>query len=176
MMSFKRLFLTATLLIFVLSSATLQVLAEQESTFSTQVPEIKYEQINPDLGSKYILKRLREKIRGIFSFSASSKEKFYRELANRRLAELKYVVEKKDLNHHEVASKRYFTTVGQLTEYILSNKSLERRKEEVANLLSSHLLVVEDLQKYFRDTTAEWRFIKHDADYLRIYIGKLQGK
>lgn len=148
---------------------------ENKATFQN-TKKVEYEKVNPDSGYRYILKRFQEKLKLAFLFSASDKERFYEELVARRLAELKYIVEKNDRFRHEIASKRYFTTAGQLTEYILKNKNLESKKQDVENLLSSHLPVIDDLEKRFNDTTAEWRFIKHDADYLRIYIGKLQDK
>lgn len=149
--------------------------SSSSSPSPTAVPmKVTYEKTNPNDGFSYITKRLGEKVKLIlFSFSANGKESFYKELANRRLAELKYVIDNKDLNSFEIATIRYSTTVGEWTEHILAKK-LDDKKKPAIEVLSTHTPVVEQLMQGFDGTTAEWRFVKQDADYIRIYISKLQ--
>lgn len=137
--------------------------------------EVAYEKINPNGGFGYVTKRLGEKVKLFFlSFSRENKEGYYAELAGRRLAELKYVIEKEDLNNFEIATIRYSSTVGEWTEFILDEK-LEERKRSAVEVMTKHLPVVEKLMTKYDGTTAEWRFVKQDADYLNIYISKLQN-
>lgn len=139
--------------------------------------KVDYEKINPSDGFGYAKKRLKDKIKlFLFSFSPAKKLELYKEILGDRLAELKYVVDKKDWSDHERTSIRYATTAGEITEFVLKNKSLENRTGEISDLLSSHLPVIMDLETNFNDTTAEWRFIKHDEDYLKIYISQLSGR
>lgn len=139
------------------------------------VMEVAYEKTNANSGFGYVTKRLGEKVKLFFlSFSAEGKESYYTELAGRRLAELKYVIEKEDKNNFEIATIRYSSTVGEWIEFILDEK-LDERKEPAAGILTKHLPVVEKLMTKYDGTTAEWRFVKQDFDYLNIYISKLQN-
>jgi len=72
----------------------------------------------------------------------------------------------------EKATIRYSTTVGTWAEYI-QKKKLNDQKQSAVETLSSHLGVVEKLMTKYDPTTAEWRFVKHDFDFLNIYISKL---
>ncbi|TSC90504.1 MAG: Uncharacterized protein G01um10145_176 [Microgenomates group bacterium Gr01-1014_5] len=142
---------------------------------SPSAMEVPLEKINPDDGFAYLTKRLEEKVKlFLFSLSANSKENFYKELANRRLAELKYVIENDKKGNFEVATIRYSSTVGEWTEFILDEK-LDESKGPAVEVLTKHLPVVEKLMTKYDGTTAEWRFVKQDFDYLNIYISKLQN-
>lgn len=90
-----------------------------------------------------------------------------------RLAELKHIVDKRDIANIQTSTQRYSATAGQLTEFVLQKKNLADKKAEARELLLSHLPVVEELKSAYNDTTAEWRFVEHDVDYLKIYISQL---
>ena len=142
---------------------------------SPSAMEVPLEKINPDGGFSYLTKRLEEKVKlFLFSVSTSSKENFYKELAKRRLAELKYVIESDKKGNFEVATIRYSSTVGEWTEFILDEK-LDKSQEPAVEVLTKHLPVVEKLMTKYDGTTAEWRFVKQDFDYINIYISKLQN-
>ena len=144
---------------------------EQNSPPPSAAKTISYENINPKDGYQYSLKRLKEKLTlVILTFSAKSKYNYYNELLKTRLAELKYVVDKKDISNIETTSQRYSQTAGELVDFVLKNK-LET--EKVKENLASQKKVVEELALAFNDTTAEWRFIKHTLDYIDIYISQL---
>ena len=64
---------------------------------------------------------------------------------------------------------RYSSTVGMLANFIIES-GLSTRKEPADQLLSTHIPVVEQLMTKYDSTTAEWRFVKQDFDYLNIYI------
>jgi hypothetical protein len=139
-----------------------------------QTNEYPYEKINPSSGYKYSIKRLKEKLTlMISSVSKGRKAQVYKKLANTRLAELKQVVENKDMANFENATKRYYTRVGQYVEYITAKKQ-DKYKEEARVLLKDHEKVLAPLKEKFNDTTAEWRFLKHDSDYLELYSKKLK--
>ena len=127
---------------------------------------VNYERVNPNDAYKYKFKRLREKITLlVLSPSPNHKADYYEKLLNVRLAELKYVVDNKDAANIETSSGRYSATAGQLTEYII-NKNLDEHKQKTADIMSSHLPVLEKLKESFDATTAVWRFIEYDVDYL----------
>lgn len=166
---------TLVLSLFILSSfITLPTALSQESTPSArQEFQLSGDYVRP--GSfQYGLARLKENIRLlILSPLVSPKADFYETLADKRLGELDGVVSERDLNNLEKSSIRYFTTVGLLTEYV-NKKNLNERKSRIAEKLLKHKAVVEELMPSFNDTTAEWRFLKHDSDYISIYISQLQ--
>lgn len=136
--------------------------------------EYPYEKVNPNSGYKYSLKRLKEKLTLlVFSVSRDRKTQVYKKLANTRLAELKQIVENKEMAHFENATKRYYTSVGQYVDYITAKKQ-DRHKKEADALIKDHKEVLNVLKERFNDTTAEWRFLKHDLDYLELYSQKLK--
>lgn len=162
------------LLFISLDTSFAQETSNLASTTMVSATEVLYEEVNPDGGFSFLQKRLGEKIKLFFlSFSANGKAEFYKELVNRRLAELKYVIEKEDKNNFEIATIRYSTTVGEWTEHILA-KNLIDKKRGAVEVMTSHLPVVEKLMTTYDGTTAEWRFVKQDFDYLNIYISKLK--
>lgn len=152
------------------------VLAWPLSSFaqSSQDVDIRYETVNPKDGTKYTLKRLKEKIfLLVLSPFSSKKADYFEELLDARLAELKFVVDNKDMANFQLATQRYSATAGQYTEFLVKKK-LNERKEKAVGLLKTHLPVIEKLKGAFNDTTAEWRFVKQDEDYLKIYISQLE--
>ena len=143
------------------------------STWAQDVQDILYESINPKDGYRYVFKRLGEKITMVvLSFSPDKKVDYYQKLIEVRLRELKYVVDTKDLANIQTVNQRYFSTAGQTTEYVKKN-NLSQHKEKLRNLFTEHLGVLEVLKKSFNDTTAEWRFLEHNVDYLKIYTTQL---
>lgn len=132
-----------------------------------------YDSVNPKDGFKFIWKRLGEKTRlGLLAFFPEKKADYYKKVLDSRLAEMKYIVDNKDLNFIEKSSWRYSTIAGQYTEFVLKKNLIDKKKEAV-DLLTEHLAVVETFQEAFDPTTAEWRLVKQDADYLKIYISQL---
>lgn len=137
--------------------------------------QIEYEKVNPSDGFNYGLKRFKEKLYLIFLFySKDQKIGYYSELTARRLAELKYVVENKDMANFENATTRYFVIVGQFTEFLTKNGSAGQRSRAIKSL-SPHIFVLEGLRDTFEgQEKAEWRFIQDDINYLTIYTDRLK--
>lgn len=170
--SFFLIFFTS---IFLVSSVS----AENKAKDNIDAPKkemilVKYQSVNPSDGSKFLIKRFQEKIKLFTLFiSKTSKADYYQELVGIRLAELKYVIDNKDMARFENTTKRYYTTAGQLTEFIMK-KNLVDRKEKARELFESHIPVLESLRDTFKDTTAEWRFVHDDINYLKIYTERLK--
>lgn len=135
--------------------------------------EIRQESTNPNSGFGFIAKRLGEKFR-LFLFSPfpKQKEQAYERLSQVRLAELKYTIEGRDMANFEKATIRYSTSVGNWVEYI-NKKKLNGEKSQAVQTLNSQIPVVKELMDKFNPTTAEWRFVKEDLDYLQLYISQL---
>ena len=171
MNSFKRLLLA--IILFIPIFLTPQVAIGQNDNAPS--PIIKYESVNMVDGSRYLIKRLKEKVTLFFlSLDSEKKLNYYEKLLNIRLSELKYVVDNKDIGNIQVASQRYFTTAGQLTNFLVSKNTLSVKKEIVKQLFADHIKVIEILKKSYKDTTAEWRFLRDDTNYLIDYSAQLK--
>lgn len=139
---------------------------------SADVSKVDYQKVNPDNTFSYSIKRLQEKIMLlILSLSSDAKANYYAGLTNKRLAELEYIIEKKDMGNFEVATKRYYTTLGDFYNFISKDKDT---KSLFDKRTSSHRQVLERLRDFYDGTTAEWRFIQDDINYLSIYSEKLK--
>ena len=142
------------------------VVAENEDT-------IKYETISPKYGYKYLFKRLREKITlFVLSKNPLRKADYYSKLLDKRLAELKQVVEEKDIGNIETTSQRYSSTLGELVNFIKQNNLVEMKTKILAKM-AEQLPLLESYQKNYSFNTAEWRFVEHDIDYLKEYSSML---
>lgn len=137
--------------------------------------QVDYEKVNPSDGFNYGLKRFKEKLLLILPFrSAKSKAELYEQFTKNRLAELKYVVDQKDMANFENATTRYFTTVGQFADFLTKNGTADQKSQAVRNL-SSHIPVLEDLRDTFEgQEKAEWRFMQDDINYVKMYTEQLQ--
>lgn len=155
---------TILVLIFIISSFS-SVNAQQD---------FPYEAVNPPDGISYLFKRIREKITIFFSFSNERKINNYKKLVQVRLAELKFIIENKEIGYFEKSTQRYFTTAGQLTE-LLTNKNTKTRYDEVREMLSSHIPILSRLRDTYNPTTAEWRFVEDDINYIKGYINSLSS-
>ncbi|OGE16952.1 hypothetical protein A3F00_02930 [Candidatus Daviesbacteria bacterium RIFCSPHIGHO2_12_FULL_37_11] len=169
----------ATFLLFTLIFTSFfgNVKAVQEASSGTNlvvisVRDVTYEQVNPSDGSKYLIKRIGEKINMFFSFSSKSKVKVYKKLVNVRLAELKFIIEKKEMGYFEAATKRYFTTVGQLKNLLVSS-NIKSEFMPIKEELSSHISVLIKLRDSYDPSTAEWRFVEDDINYVKGYLDEL---
>lgn len=169
----KKIFILILILFSLIFPISSQALEKSQSYASADL-KVSYENINPSDDYRFAFKRYKEKITlWFFSFFPERKTNYYQELMDVRLAELKYVVDKKDISNIQTASQRYFTTVGEATEFLVNNKNLSSKKDSYKMQLEKHILVVDRLKDTYNDTTAEWRFIKHNLDYLKIYLSKL---
>lgn len=170
----KKLLLTFLIVAFLLPIFSVPSTANTQPRTPT-APTINYEKINMENGFSYLLKRAKEKVAlFILSYSPQKKLNYYEKLLDVRLAELKFIVYNKDIANIEVASQRYFSTAGQLTSYLMSKPNLSSSKETVINLFAKHSLVLENLKTSYENTTAEWRLLRDDVNYLNDYTSFLK--
>lgn len=151
------------------------VFAQKEDQGSApQAIEVTYEKVNPQDGGSYALKRLKEKaMLALLSLSKKKKAGYYNKLVGNRLAELKFIVDKKDMANFESATTRYFATAGQFVNFLV-RKNLTEEKSKAHELLASHIPLLESLRDTYNPTTAEWRFMQDDVNYVKMYINQLQ--
>ncbi len=169
-----KLVLTASFVFFIVFALTVAIVPKNLSASNASI-SLPTEGVKPGDGVVFVFRRLAEKTQlMINSPFPNRKEKLYEELSSRRLAELKYIVENKQISYFENATTRYSTTVGNWVEYIKA-KQLDGQEQSTIETLSFHLPVLENLMTKYDPTTAEWRFIKHDSDYVQLYINKLRN-
>lgn len=151
--------------------------AASPSPSSTPLPSINvpYESVNPPDGLSYLFKRIREKISMFFAFSQISKIRSYKKLVNVRLAELKFIIENKEMGYFEKSTQRYFTTAGQLT-LLLTSVNIRSEFMPVKEQLLSQIPVLTALRDTYDPATAEWRFVEDDINYIKGYISNLSTK
>ena len=121
------------------------------------------------------LKRLKEKLSlTLFHRTPTRRVNFLKVLLLRRIAELKFVVERDDIANLQNSSQRYSTTAGQITEVITKN-SLNSEKEYFRKLFKDHTLLLEQLQTNYKYDSGQWLFLKWDIDYLKLYSERLSN-
>lgn len=165
----KKIFLLIIIALTFAFSPTSSVLAQEIS-----LERIKVERVNPDSQLAYKAKRLKEKIIMFFKFSPKRKAGYYKVLLNRRLSELRYIVESENIAHIEKTSQRYEATAGQLAELIIE-KNIKEEVNSAIDLFTTHQLITEKLRDNFSYDTAEWRFVMNDFNSLKIYSEKLSS-
>jgi len=133
---------------------------------------VSFEEVNPVDRGEYAVKRVSEKIKLFFlGVRPQAKASFYFKLSKRRFSELLYVVESKDENQIEKAANRYFTTVGQMTEYV-EGKNWEIKSDIKSSLQKQIEIFPKLIEKYPADS-AGWIFLRQDLDYARLYKDRL---
>ncbi len=167
---FKKIFILIFLSLVLILPSSSHALNTNQSSSSAKL-KISYENVNPKDGFKFSFKRFQEKLKlTLFFYSTKSKYNYEKDLLNRRLAELKYVVDNKDISNIQTTSQRYYTQAGNLTQFVLKN-NLD--KKDLEGLLNKHLTSIREFKRQYNDNTAEWRFINHDEGYINIYISQL---
>lgn len=163
------------IIIFFLTLIPTVVFAQSESSSAADIKviDIAYEKTNPDNTFNYLLKRFQEKFYLWFSFwSLDRKSKIYTDLTNKRLAELKYVIEKNKMGVFEKTTQRYYSVVGEYVDFLKKSNKV-KDYSEVKQQLRLQILVLEELQKAYNPATAEWRFVQDDINYVKGYIESL---
>lgn len=159
----KKILIITSLLTILFSILSFNVEAEDSSN---------YESVNPSDGFNYGVKRFKEKFFILTKITKNQKSDYYLKLIDIRLSELKYTIEKKDMDNFENSTQRYFTTIGQYTDF-LKSKKVSYDKGTIEKRLSTHVPVLEKLRDSFEFTSAEYRFVQDDINYLKNYLNTL---
>lgn len=120
----------------------------------------------------YPAKRLFEKILEKFKFTSETKEKYYKDLMQERLAELKYTVDKGYLDQVEKSSQRVSYQVGVLTDYV-KGKKLENNKQNLNDLFKEDIIILEKLRDKYPANSSYWMLIQHIINSYNLNLQKL---
>lgn len=120
-----------------------------------------------------VLEKFKEKATLFFKFSKDSKLNYEKYLLEKRLAELKYVIDSKEWDPVEETSSRYATYVSKFSEGAIKNTSKEK-KGEIIGVFERHEKIIEALQRNFEYDGGWWLLLQHDRNLIRMFSDKLR--
>ena len=118
--------------------------------------------------------KLKEKINLFFNFSKTGKTKYQIALTEKRLAELRYVVDSEQVDLTEETASRYATYVGNLTNYVVKN-NVASYKSEINSMFETHKTALETMRNKFTFRSAWWLMLQQDIDTVNIFQNKLDS-
>jgi hypothetical protein len=121
---------------------------------------------------QYNLERAWEKVYISFIFSNKGRVKYYNHLLDKRLSELNYLVETKDLSNIENSSYRFSYQAGVLAEAL----EFEDNNSRLATIskFKDYSSFLEKLRDEFPANSSNWLLIQQNIDTLKILSEKLQ--
>lgn len=123
----------------------------------------------------YSLTRLTEKGLIFIKISKESKVDYFKNLTQKRLAELKYVVENKLLSEVQQSSQRLSYQIGILSDYLSTNQNqLSKQKLNTKNLLNSYKELLANLRDQYPANSNYWMLIQHNINSIDINLEKLK--
>lgn len=132
-----------------------------------------FEKVNPDNTRTYKLKRLKEKVILMLQLDSKKKANYMANLLDKRLAELAYTVDKKDIANIETVSQRYEASAGVLSKLVIE-RSLIKEKNELIVKFETNLEILEVLSKTFPYESAEFRLVMNDINSTKIYLDQIK--
>lgn len=118
--------------------------------------------------------KLQEKITLFFKFDKKQKSAYQRELVEKRLAELKYVIENRQWDFIEEVTSRYTTYMGHYINFVEKNKITDD-KDQLLALLDGHKYLIEKMQTRFEYESGWWLSIQHDINVLKMSSEKIKA-
>lgn len=119
------------------------------------------------------IEKISEKISLVLKFSKHAKADHLQYLAEKRLAELIYVIKSDKIDSVEETASRYSTYLGNLTNYII-NRKFSDKKDELISLYSQHAQILKEQQKKFKYDSGWWLAIQHTINLTGIYSEQLK--
>lgn len=147
-----KIFLYCLLLTSLISLVAFPVYSQE----LVRLPEVKI----PPGYFLYNFERIIEKMQVSFYISPDSKADFYKNLLQKRLAELKYIVDHGYLDEVEKSSQRVSYQVGILSDYI-KNENLKSKKDSIHKLYQENKVILEMLRDKYQANTSFWMLIQH---------------
>lgn len=130
---------------------------------------------NPDMPPFFALKRVQENVFLKFKSNPEDKIDYMRGMLDSRLNELAEVVKTRGSGNILPASSRYSTLAGQITDLVLANNMTDKAASLKSQFLN-HQKVLDALYVAYPKNTEdwEWKYIKDDFNYLKLYLDKLE--
>ncbi len=144
--------------------------------FVTQANLIKAESPGTNIHVDHIaggLEKVQEKITLFFKFNSTDKAKYEEFLANKRLAELKYIIDNNLIDYVEEVGSRYETYIGSLTNFVVDKKVISE-KDNLFKMYSDHQKILEEISKKFEHDSGWWLVIQHDININKISADRVR--
>ncbi len=120
----------------------------------------------------YPFMRLEEKIFERLQFNNEAKVKYYQDLVQKRLAELKYIVDNKYLDEVERSTQRVSYQEGILTDYVV-NRKLNNKKQDLTDLFKKDKNILEVLRDKYPANSSFWMLVQHSINSIDLNLQKL---
>jgi len=153
---------------FISIIAVLLFIFTQNSVFAKEDLKLPDQKIRPG-AITYPVKRALEKFRE--SLPIGNKVSLYRELTLTRLAELDYIVSKKQLGDFQTSNERFSYYAGKLTETAAS--SGKETKDKIRADFDGYKNKLEQLKTTVEYGTSYWMLLQHSINSLTEYSDKL---
>jgi len=153
-------------LIFFLFVLPVNVLAENSNL------DLKQENINPG-NTLFTLKRLTEKIHEKVLFSQEKKVTLYERLTVKRLSELNYLVQNKNLTPIEQASQRLSAQAGVFVDGLANLEDSERNQKTLESF-SIYKVKLGELRDNYPANSSYWLLLQQNIDTFEILSQKIK--
>lgn len=120
-----------------------------------------------------IVEKFKERVTLFLKFSKEDKFNYQKFLLEKRLAELKYIIDGDNWDPIEETSSRYATNLGNFNNFVVNGK-LSNNKTEILNTYERHSKIIEELQRNFEFNSAFWMLLEHDINTIKIFSSKIQ--
>lgn len=117
-----------------------------------------------------VFEKLGEKVTLIFKFSQNDKFNYQKFLLEKRLAELKYVIESKEWQPVEETSSRYATYLSKFNNFVLENNLGSNKKDEIIKIYDRHNKILKELQQNFEYDGGWWLLLQHDINLIKQFL------
>lgn len=120
-----------------------------------------------------VVEKFQEKVTLFLKFSKEEKYKFQKYLAEKRLSELKYVVESKQGNLVEETTSRYSTYLGNFSDFVIKKKLISN-KEDILTMFETHTKILEKLQETYESESVFRMLLQHNINTIKIFSSKVK--
>lgn len=119
------------------------------------------------------IEKLKEKISLFLKIDKKRKADYLQFLAEKRLAELSYVIETDDINKIEETASRYSTYIGNFTNFV-AEKKVSDKSDEIVDMFNRHAAVIDNLQAKFEFESGWWLALQQAEDATKIFSDKIK--
>ncbi len=132
--------------------------------------------ISPEIKIYHVaggFEKIKEKIILFFKFNNNDKTDYYQYLAEKRLAEVYFVVNSNQINLLEPTASRYSTHIGNLTNFV-TTKKISAKKDGLVGMFERHIKIVEEIQKKVPVDSGWWIALRHDINSAKDFKEKIE--
>lgn len=118
--------------------------------------------------------KLIERATLFFKFSDNDRFDYQKLLAEKRLSELKFVIDSGKGDLIEETSSRYSSYIGRLNNFVMSKRLVDKR-QDLQIMQSNHLEILQELSDKFEFDSGFWLLLQHDINTIKIHRDQLKN-